>query len=240
MLPETTHQNESTDTRPRKGLRIPTRWLAYASLGGSGCFTVCVLALHLLESNYNPLEHAMSDYAHGAQSWLVTTGLYALGLGSLALTVGLARLLNGRSARIGQWCLAIWGVCGLVTGTFSDDLPGHPATLSGTLHGNAAQIGTLVLSLATFLLAWSVRHDPRWQRYARLLLTLAIATVIGFVLLVLSFLPVRISDQPPILFGLLERIFFAAAISWLTVAAIGLLQMMDGKTASVRAVGSHR
>jgi hypothetical protein len=75
MTPETTSQENYSDTRPRKGTQALTRWLAYASLGGSGCFTVCVLALHVLESNFNPLDHAMSDYAHGAQGWLVTVGL---------------------------------------------------------------------------------------------------------------------------------------------------------------------
>lgn len=236
MTPETTSQGNYSDTRPRKGTQALTRWLAYASLGGSGCFTVCVLALHVLESNFNPLDHAMSDYAHGAQGWLVTVGLLALGLGSLALTSGLARTLHGPSARIGQGCLAIWGLCGLVAAIFSDDLPGHWNTpsLSGSLHASAAQIATIVVSIAAFLLAWSVRRDPRWHRCARLLLTLAIATLVGLVLLELSFLPVLISAHPPILFGLLERIFFVAALSWLAVAAIGLLQTMDDTTISVR------
>jgi hypothetical membrane protein len=242
MIPETTHQDEYADTRPRKGTRMPTRWLAYASLGGSGCFTICVLALHVLESNFNPLVNAMSDYAHGAQGWLTTLALFALGLGSLALTFGLARTLPGRSARIGQGCLAIFGVCGLVAANFPDDLPGHwnAPSLSGSLHASAAQIATIVISIAAFLLAWSVRRDPHWHRSARLLLTLALAMLVGFVLLELSFLPVLISAHPPILFGLLERIFFVAAIAWLAVAAIGLLQTIDDTTVSVREMGSNR
>jgi hypothetical membrane protein len=233
MIPETTHQDEYSDTGSRKS----TRWLAYTSLGGSSCFTVCVFALHLLEPGFNPLDHAMSDYVHGAQGWLVTVGLLALGLGSLALTFGLARTLHRRSARIGQWCLAIWGVCGLVGGIFPDDLPGHwnqPPSLSGSLHGNAALVGITVLPIAALLLALSVRRDPRWHRSARILLALAITTVVGFVILFFSFLPVLMSAHPPILFGLLERIFFVAALSWLAAAAIGLLQTMDDTTISVR------
>jgi hypothetical protein len=56
----------------------------------------------------------------------------------------------------------------------------------------------------------------------------------GFVLLFLSFVPVLMAAHPPILFGLLERIFFVIAIFWLAVAAIGLLQAMDGATTSAR------
>lgn len=229
MIPETTHQNESTDTRPRKGTRIPTRWLAYASLGGSGCFTICVLALHWLQPDLNPLNNAMSDYAHGTLGWLVTVALFALGLGSLALTVGLARLPTVRSARASQWFLAIWGVCGLVAGIFSDDPSGNyrqPPTLHGSLHGSAALVATTVLPIAALLLAWSVRRDSRWHRSARTLLVLALTTVVGLVILDLSFLPVLMAAQPPILFGLLERIFFVTALSWLAAAAIGLLQTM--------------
>ena len=226
MLPETTHQDESADIRPRKDARVPTRWLAYASLGGNGCFTICVLALHWLQPGLSLLNNAMSDYAHGTLGWLATVGLFALGLGSLALTVGLARVLNVRNARVGEFCLAIWGVCGLVAGIFPDDLPGQPPTVSGSLHGSAALVGPIVLTIAALLLAWSVRRDPRWHRSARILLMLAIATAVGLVLLELSFLPVLISSHPPILFGLLERIFFATAISWLAAAAIGLLQTM--------------
>lgn len=243
MLSETTHHNESTDTRPRKGPRVPTRWLAYASLGGSGCFTICVLALHWLQPGFNPLDHAMSDYVHGAQGWLVTVGLFALGLGSLALSAGLGRLLNVRSARAGKVCLTVWGVCGLVGGTFPDDLPGHwnqPPSLSGSLHSSAALVGIAVLPIAALLLAWSVRRNPCWHRSARILLILALSTVVSCVLLFLSFLPVLMAAHPPLLFGLLERIFFVIAISWLAVAAIGLLQAMDRATTRVREMGSNR
>jgi hypothetical protein len=169
----------------------------------------------------------MSDYAHGRIGWLVTVALLALGLGSLALTVGLARHLHGRSARASQWCLAIWGVCGLVGGIFPDDLPGQPPTLSGSLHGSAALVGITVLPIAALLLAWSVRRDLRWYRSAGILLTLALSTAVGLILLLLSFLPVLTAAHPPILFGLLERIFFVTAIAWLAGAAIGLLQILD-------------
>jgi len=234
MLSETTHRNESADSQPGKGLRVPTRWLAYASVGGNSYFTVCALALHWLQPGLSPLDHALSDYVHGRLGWLVTVALLALGLGSLALAVGFARHLHRRSARIGEWCLAIWGVSGLIGGIFPDDLPGQPPTLSGSLHGSAALIGITVLPIAAFLLSWSVRHDPHWHRSARLLLLLALIMVGGFVLLFLSFVPVLMAAHPPILFGLLERIFFVIAIFWLAVAAIGLLQAMDGATTSAR------
>jgi hypothetical membrane protein len=211
---------------------VPIRWLAYTGLVGAACFTISVIVLRWLQPNLNPLNRAMSDYAHGSQGWLAATGLFGLGIGSLALTFGLARDLRGLGARAGQWCLAIWSVCGLAAGIFPDDLPGQPSSLSGSIHGTAAILGIFILPVAAVLIAWSVRRDRRWQKVARFLFAVAVAMVVGFVIVNLSFLPVLTSAQAPVLFGLAERLFFLIALSWLALASIGLLKATDRMTAA--------
>jgi len=230
LTTETTHRFQPSGTQPRRRAQVPIRWLAYTGLVGAACFTLSAIALHWLQPNLNPFDRAMSDYAHGFQGWLAATGLIGLGIGSLALTLGLARDQRGLRARAGQWCLAIWSVCGLAAGIFHDDLPSQPSSLSGSIHGTAAILGIFILPIAALLIAWSVRRDRRWQKTARLLFAVAVAMVVGFVIVNLSFLPVLTSAQAPVLFGLTERLFFLIALSWLALAAIGLLKATDGMT----------
>jgi len=209
---------------------MPTRWLAYTGIVGAGCFTISVIALHWLQPNLSPLDRAMSDYAHGSQGWLAATGLIGLGIGSLALTFALARDMRGLGARAGQWCLAIWSVCCLAAGTFHDDLPGEPASLSGSIHGTAAMLGIFILPIAAVLIAWSVRRDRPWKDTARYLFGVAAAMVAAFVIVNVSFLPVFTSGKAPVLFGLTERLFFFIALSWLALAAIGLLKSLSTRS----------
>src|SRR5262245_56869925 len=110
MMPVTMGSHRPSSTPPKVRVRGPLSWLVYVSLTGIGCFAVSILALHWLQPGLDPLDEAMSYYVHGAHGWLLTVGLLALGLSSLALTAGLARTIDGPEARAGQWCLVVWGV----------------------------------------------------------------------------------------------------------------------------------
>src|SRR5262245_9918970 len=81
------------------------------ALAGIGGFVASVLALHRLQPCLNPLDQAVSYYVHGPHGWLLTLGLLGLGLGSLALTVGVTPTEHGPSMRTGRCFLGIWGVC---------------------------------------------------------------------------------------------------------------------------------
>src|SRR5262245_65557165 len=108
MTPEITKQQGRADS-------LLTTWLASACLLGNGCFTVIVLALHLLQPELSPYNEAVSYYVHGDQGWLLTVGLLCWGFGSVALLLGLARNVGAQVGYDGLWVLAVWSV-GVVVG----------------------------------------------------------------------------------------------------------------------------
>jgi hypothetical protein len=204
--------------------------LAYASLLGSGCFAIAVLALHLVQPERSPLTEAVSFYVHRTHGWLLTVGLVAWSLGSLALLVGLAQTFRGRISSAGLWGLAVWCLGGLLGAVFSADPPGHwdqPPSVSGLIHGNAALVAFVSLPIAALLLARRLRHDPQWHRVAGASQALAIAAMVSLALFFVSLVPVFVSPGPPKLLGLTERILLAIYVAWLAVAAIGLMTSSD-------------
>src|SRR5262245_26421832 len=108
------------------------------ALAGIGCFVVSVLALHWLQPGLNPLDEAVSYYVHGRHGWLVSVGLIGLGLGSLALTVGVTPTEDGPRMRVGRCFLGVWSVCVLLGAVFAADPPAHwdkPPSTPGMIHG---------------------------------------------------------------------------------------------------------
>lgn len=201
------------------------RALAGVTLGGIGCFVLTMLALHWLQPNLHPLDEAMSYYVHGASGWLLTLGLFSLGLGSLALAIALGRELGDGVNRGGVWCLAIWSLGVLLGAAFSADPPGNwskPPSVSGSIHGLAAMIALVIFPVAALLLSRRFRLEARWVSLSGVLLILAIASAGSLVAFIASLVPVFISPSPPKLLGLTERILFAVYIAWLGTVAIGL------------------
>jgi len=202
-------------------------FLAWITLAGSLCFVLTILMLHGVQPDLNPLDEAMSYYVHGAYGWLLTVGLFMLGLGSLALTVALNRALGRQLTRSGQVWLAVWGVGVLLGAFFAADPPGQwdkPPSISGSIHGLAAVLALVSFPVAALLLTRRLRADVRWSGLSAILLILALASAGSLVAFMLSLVPVLISPGPPRLLGLTERILFAVYVAWISVVAVSLLR----------------
>ena len=188
-------------------------------------FALSTLALHVLQPALSPRDEAVSYYVHGNHGWLLTTGLIALGIASLALTAALVRATEGSGARTGRWLLGIWSVGVLLGGVFPADPAGNwsaPPSVPGMIHGIAAMVAFLALPTGALFLARSFRRDPRWKEAARLLFGLAMATAVSLVVFYGSLMPVFIRPGPPVLLGLSERILLGLYVVWLAAVAINL------------------
>jgi hypothetical protein len=200
--------------------------LAYVALGGTACFVICTLVLHIVQPELSPLNEAMSYYVHGKHGWLLTTALLAIGAGSLSLTVALATILRGWTARVGIGLLAIWSVGAILGGVFAADPPGNwdqPPSLSGAIHGVAALVALTAFPLAAAMIAASWRSNQAKSLVGGLLRLFAFGSVISFIAFAASLVPVVFRPGPPVLFGLTERILLAVYVAWICVAAVGLL-----------------
>jgi preprotein translocase subunit SecG len=77
------------------------------------------IVLHVLEPEYDPRFHFMSDYAWGTYGWLMTTTFFVLGLAVLTVAFGLRNVdQSSRSARVGFGLLVIGALFVCLAGVF--------------------------------------------------------------------------------------------------------------------------
>jgi hypothetical protein len=211
------------------------RAAGFMALAGVATFVLAVGALHVLQPDLSPRDEAVSYYVHGPFGWLLTVGLLALGLGSLALVAGLGPFAAGRRGRIGRVLLAVWALGVLLGAAFAADPRGQwdePPSLAGTIHGNAALLAFLALPVAAVLLGGVLRRDERW--HAGLLGGLAVAAVVSLLLFAASLVPVFVRPGPPILLGASERLLLGCYAAWLAAASRGLVASRAYSSTSVR------
>jgi hypothetical protein len=201
--------------------------LSTISLIGTAVFVLTTVALHIVQPELSPLDEAMSYYVHGAHGWLMSVALLAIGVGSLALAIGLAQVLHGQLARVGIGFLIVWAVGAILGGAFSADPPGNwdrPPSTSGAIHGIAAIVALTAFPLAAVLIALGAGRDREANRKSALLNVLSVASVVSFVAFAASLVPVMIRPGPPVLLGLTERVLLGVYAAWLAVVAVGLMR----------------
>jgi uncharacterized protein DUF998 len=202
-------------------------WLALIAIGGIVYFVVAVLILHVLRPEYNPINHAVSNYAVGPYGYLMTAAFYALALSVFALALGLARsMVFTNEARVAVMLLNIASVGMIVMGIFPGDVHAlhPPATITGVIHWTAAGVSFASIMIAAFILSRCFKTDERWQAFQRSTLVLAMAMVVALLLYGVLALVGWI--------GVGQRIYIAVSLMWLLFVAVGLR--------SIASISRHR
>ena len=218
--------------RKKRGIdRIPMirqesklEWLSLIAIGGIVYFVVAVLILHVLRPEYNPINHAVSNYAVGPYGYLMTAAFYTLALSVFALALGLARsMVLTNQARVALLLLNITSVGMIVMGIFPGDVHAlhPPATVTGVIHWTAAGASFASIMIAAFILSRCFKTDERWQAFQRSTLVLAMAMVVALlaygVLALVGWI------------GVGQRIYIAVSLMWLLFVAVGLRSIASGK-----------
>jgi hypothetical protein len=194
--------------------------LAYVGLAGLAGFVLSTFSLLLGEPDHNPVNEPFSYYyVHGHHGWLLTFGLIALGIASLALSVGVAQCVQGR---VGPRGLAIFGLAVIVAGLFPAD-PWWPweqvPSIAAAVHGMSALIGMAVFAGTAIPLMRALRNEARWDRVGPFFLVTAVAGVLGLIGCIVS----AVGRWQPQFLGLSERLAIGAGVAWLGLIAAGLL-----------------
>jgi hypothetical protein len=203
------HKRE-TDHIPAVGQAKHVAWLALIAIGGIVYFIVAVVVLHFLRPEYNPINHAVSNYAIGPYGYLMTAAFYALALSVFALALGVffSVALNKLSrVVILLLCLASSGM--VIMGIFPGDAHAlhPPATITGVIHWAAAGLSFLSIMIAAFLLSRSFKKDERFQRFQRPCFILAMIMVGALLLYGILALVGWV--------GIGQRIYLAVSMLWL-------------------------
>ena len=199
--------------------------LAKVALVGSAWFVVSVILLHFLQPAMSPLTDAVSYYVHGRSGWLLTSGLLSWGFASVAVLVGLFRPGRRLGQGAGWWALAVWCLGVILGGVFPADPLGNwdkPPSIAGMIHGSAAMVAFVAFPIAAIQLGRRFREDHSGPRGGRMASWLGVAALASLLVFFVSLAPVIVTNGPPKLLGLTERILLAIYTAWLVVAALGL------------------
>jgi hypothetical protein len=207
-------QKRGTDHIPAIYQAKQVAWLALIAIGGIVYFFGAVVVLHFFRPDYNPNNHAVSNYAVGPYGYLMTAAFYVLALSVFAVALGLIGIIaltNLSRIAILFLCLASIGM--VVMGIFPGDVHAlhPPATITGVIHWTAAGISFLSIMIAAFLLSSSFKSDERLHVFQRICFILALAMVGALLLYGVLALVGWI--------GIGQRIYLAVCLLWLLVLA---------------------
>lgn len=163
--------------------RLPL--LALIAVFGIVYFIAAVCALHFLRPDYNPVNHAVSNYAVGPFGYLMTSAFFVLALSVMALAASLFfGMALSKVSRVAVLLLCL-SSCGIVVmAIFPGDAHAlhPPITITGEIHWAAAAFSFLCIMVVAFLLAFSFKADERFQRFQQPCLVLAMAMVAALLL----------------------------------------------------------
>jgi hypothetical membrane protein len=190
--------------------------LALVPIVGAAVFFLCVIALHLVRPELDPVTVAISYYGIGNYGFLLTVGNVALGLGVLALAYTLGRSNGTRMWRVGIAMLYASGALVILTGIFPIDAPNGDVSISGVIHVAAGNLGFFILPASLLLLAFGMRQEARWHS------AFPPALALAFVLLVVSLVLIA---SPPEIGGLVQRALYVPYLTWVVLISAKLAWM---------------
>ena len=174
---------------------------ATIALVGFAYFVIAVVALYFLNPAYDLISSFEGNYNFASYEFLVASTFFGLGLGSLALIIGLYQEMS-RSAesRIGLLLLGIWSMGILIAGVFPANEGGstvphmttvfiagifpveaeaYPETTFSFIHILAILGSFFSLSLAAILLSWRFKHEEKWRSIRDFSSILALAMIVS-------------------------------------------------------------
>jgi Protein of unknown function (DUF998) len=196
-------------------------FLALLTIVGMGYYLSSVVAAHLLRPDIDPVSEPVSNYAVGPYGFGIAIAIFALGVGSLALVLGLhLGIAPPGMSRVGLLLLALYGVGQLGVALFPIDAEGAQTT-TGLIHNIAGNISFFCFPPAAILLSLSMGKDERWSSLKRPALALGLLVLVEAIL-------VMVSANVVGGFGIAQRLFLFTTVLWFLLVAIRLRSTTRG------------
>ena len=181
---------------------------ATLALAGFAFWLAVVVSLPVLTPDaYDPVEQSISALALVRFGGFMNAAFLAFGLGSVALAYGLHRSLG--DARLAPLLLAACGLLWALLALFRTGSAG----IGAAVHDTVATASFLLIVVVMFLFAGAFRGDGRWRSFAG-------PTAVWAVVAVGALLSIPLLGEG--LFGISERLYVAAFVSWMVTTAIRL------------------
>lgn len=212
---------------------LTTLVFAVLSLAGTVSYLSLFVSWHVLPTGYDPIRHAVDDYAVGRCATTLRIGLWASSVGVLALAIGL--WVNVKSPSItgkGLVFLFLEPVSRVAMTLFLTDLEGRRRTRKGLLHYLFAIAAFTFTHLAISGATSTLRALGSATWVDQCLRWLAAAVGPELILVVATMLrPLRR------VFGLFERLFLLTTNAWFLVVAALLIARSGRRGGSGRGWG---
>lgn len=209
------------------GSRVLLGWLAVM---GAIALTIAWIVAGLAQDEYSPRRGYIEDLAalDAQHPWIMITGFVLVGVGTVALAVGLAGAVKGRSAAVGSILVAFAGIGFIVAGlarrdcysqldACADRYDAGDMSWHWQIHEWAGLVAVLALAVAPLVYARAFRGDESWRDLRAYSITTG---VVGLVLLVLIF-----TNVPESWGGVLQRVLVTVLLLWVTTLAARLIQL---------------
>jgi hypothetical protein len=134
-------------------------------------------ALHALSPEFAPSWHAVSEYANGNYSWVLSLMFVSWAVSTWALVAALRPFAQSGVAKTGLVVLFVSGVGEAMAAAFD---------INHSLHGAAAFLGVLGLPVAAMMLGLSLARLPLWKSARPRILWLSNLTWVSVVLMGVS------------------------------------------------------
>lgn len=209
------------------GIRVLLGWLAVMGLI---VLTVAWIVAGLAQDEYSPRRGFIEDLAalDAQQPWIMIMGFVLVGVSTVALGVGLAGAVKGRSATVGSILVALAGVGFIVAGLVrrdcysqldacADRYEAGDMSWHWQTHQWVGLVAVLALAVAPLVYARAFRGDESWRDLRAYSI---ITGVVGLVLLVLLFTSVAESWG-----GVLQRVMMTLLLLWVAILGARLIRL---------------
>lgn len=194
---------------------------ARIALGSAAAVVLLILALHVVKPELDPSWRFLSEYAIGANGWVMKLAFFAWAVGCLALFVALGRETTPLRARIGRWVLLVVGLALVGASLFDQDpVTAKTATLTGQLHAVTALIGIPGTPIAAMLLS-ADRRSSRGVVILANLTWICLVAMVGYIGWAMS---TKGGFGPGVHAGWLNRLVVLAYVGWQAALALRLLR----------------
>jgi hypothetical protein len=197
----------------------------YGTIGviGVGLFVLALIGLHILDSDLSVVDEYVSVYALGDYNWISRAADVAMGLGIIAIALGLRKTLARGKRVTASWVLVLVAGFGfIVSGMFNTDPTNTTdATIGGAIHDLGGYISILSLMIATWLLRGVFKRDEEYSAMFR--------TQTRFAVLMTGALAAFIAFEA--ILGLTQRLLIAVVATWLITLAINIQQTAKHRSA---------
>jgi hypothetical protein len=189
--------------------------LALVAALGAGLAAVLVVWLHAQDAGVDPRRDGVSGYGASPAAPVYRTQVVLTGVAALALSVALA--IGGEAPAAGLAALQAFGAARILIAWNPTDREGEPPTATGRRHILLATLGFMAIGIAAPVLGLSAAFVGQplegGVRVVSILVPVTIIATFGA------------GSRPAgrAVFGVVERLAYAAFLGWLVLAAAALL-----------------